>query len=655
MKKYNKLFSIILSLAITIGIVASPIRKNNILALESTGNITFDAFINDPRFTAGAAWPKNWDDDYDTLLSSWPSWTCCAYVADFVKYCYGKDDPWDATEYKNAYDIQAGDVVRLGSEDKGDGNTHYFVVLKRSGNSLYTAEGNMDGGKVRIGWNYTIESSNRLGGEIHPFEYGAAYHYGNAISGIYGSVSEPADDFYAFIISPNDWVKLESSSSNNNVQITGSANSETDSGCIWRFEKQSNGTYAIFNQRNGYVLAAYGAGTTNGTNIYTCKDYIGSKNQQWLLYDTGSGTVIKSANCDLVLDCAGGYTTAGTNIQLFQYNGTAAQKFNVYIIAKRWNPSSYEPFAYLIREEPWLHIENTDLRVVQIRAGANDSYDPKQIWWFCKREDGSFNISNEYNTLTKSAYLTAPSSLSSGDNVYTSNYEDSERQKWYIYKYEADYGSNYLLRAKGSELVLNCGGGSSNAGTRMNLTAFYKNDGQKFSIWHLANDNTTYVRPGNPNSPTITVPSSAVAGESFNVSWTSSPLKSDKFDKRGYTVEVFDSNGKLIEAKPVTSLSTSTIIYSAGTYSIQVRAVNTKYPGDSTSSVSAKKTIVVSQPVKTIVSDMISAVPDQEYTGAAIKPVITVKDGSTILKEGTDYLVEYSNNINVGKATITIT
>lgn len=47
-------------------------------------------------------------------------------------------------------------------------------------------------------------------------------------------------------------------------------------------------------------------------------------------------------------------------------------------------------------------------------------------------------------------------------------------------------------------------------------------------------------------------------------------------------------------------------------------------------------------------------VTDQVYTGNSITPSVTVKDGSVTLKKGTDYLVYYSNNKSIGKATITI-
>ncbi|MBQ1485054.1 MAG: Ig-like domain-containing protein [Muribaculaceae bacterium] len=46
---------------------------------------------------------------------------------------------------------------------------------------------------------------------------------------------------------------------------------------------------------------------------------------------------------------------------------------------------------------------------------------------------------------------------------------------------------------------------------------------------------------------------------------------------------------------------------------------------------------------------------DMTYTGKALKPAVTVTDGSTPLVLGTDYTVSYSNNVNAGKATVTIT
>ena len=44
-----------------------------------------------------------------------------------------------------------------------------------------------------------------------------------------------------------------------------------------------------------------------------------------------------------------------------------------------------------------------------------------------------------------------------------------------------------------------------------------------------------------------------------------------------------------------------------------------------------------------------------EYTGDEVKPEVTVKNGSEVLKNGTDYTVAYKNNVNAGTASIVIT
>ena len=53
-------------------------------------------------------------------------------------------------------------------------------------------------------------------------------------------------------------------------------------------------------------------------------------------------------------------------------------------------------------------------------------------------------------------------------------------------------------------------------------------------------------------------------------------------------------------------------------------------------------------------SDAVITVPDQTYTGKALKPAVTVKYGSTQLKAGTDYTVSYKDNKKIGTATVVI-
>lgn len=57
---------------------------------------------------------------------------------------------------------------------------------------------------------------------------------------------------------------------------------------------------------------------------------------------------------------------------------------------------------------------------------------------------------------------------------------------------------------------------------------------------------------------------------------------------------------------------------------------------------------------KSIAPVTFAEISEQDYTGEAVIPTITVTDGNKVLKEGVDYTVTYKNNINEGTATATI-
>ncbi|MDR0872407.1 MAG: hypothetical protein LBN27_02920 [Prevotellaceae bacterium] len=51
---------------------------------------------------------------------------------------------------------------------------------------------------------------------------------------------------------------------------------------------------------------------------------------------------------------------------------------------------------------------------------------------------------------------------------------------------------------------------------------------------------------------------------------------------------------------------------------------------------------------------VISPIPPQTYSGSDITPLVSVRDGKTLLVKDKDYTLEYRNNKNVGTATVTI-
>ncbi len=127
----------------------------------SNYEVKINEFINDGRWKHGT-W---WGSGCRPKLSNWDSAECCAYVADFAAYvygCYGNIRPQycaDFTAFYNPAEIRTGDIIHYNRTDDYWG--HWFVVLKRDGNKLYVAEGNVDG-KVRISDNVRYIENGQL-------------------------------------------------------------------------------------------------------------------------------------------------------------------------------------------------------------------------------------------------------------------------------------------------------------------------------------------------------------------------------------------------------------------------------------------------------------------------------------------------------------
>ena len=96
----------------------------------------------------------------------------------------------------------------------------------------------------------------------------------------------------------------------------------------WQLQR-SGGHYVVRSIQTNLVLDVYGAGKANGANVQLWKAN-GSAAQQWDLVDNGDGSYSLRSVCNgLVLDVSGGSRSNGANIQVWQGNGTNAQKFSL--------------------------------------------------------------------------------------------------------------------------------------------------------------------------------------------------------------------------------------------------------------------------------------------------------------------------------------
>ena len=110
-----------------------------------------------------------------------------------------------------------------------------------------------------------------------------------------------------------------------------------------------------------------------------------------------------------------------------------------------------------------------------------------------------------------------------------------------------------------------------------------------------------------------------------------------------YVVEVAEGNyggtihwGRMIDLKDC-GFSYLMTRWPAGTYSEEISKLPEPEP----------------EPVYTqITQSMISTIPDCTYTGSEIRPFVSVKNGSQILQEGKDYVLEFHDNIYEGTAVV---
>lgn len=193
--------------------------------------------------------------------------------------------------------------------------------------------------------------------------------------------------------------------------------------------KIGSGYYAIFNVNSGKALEATGWG--NGANVVQ-NQYVGSDRQKWILRNAGNGYYyIISAASGNYLDIAGGYTTNGTNIQVYSPNGSVAQKYKFI---------NTQPIG-IIEGNYYLTIAGNNKYTLDVYAGSKNNYGNIQVYSLNKtkaqqfklvyRNDGFYSIENVNSQRVLDVYA---GSRNNGANVQQYSWNGSNAQKWILRK-----------------------------------------------------------------------------------------------------------------------------------------------------------------------------------------------------------------------------
>lgn len=170
-------------------------------------------------------------------------------------------------------------------------------------------------------------------------------------------------------------------------------------------------------------------------------------------------------------------------------------------------------------------------------------------------------------------------------------------------------------------------------------TADHNNETGEYNTYIYAYD--TY---GNSSDKGVTVKISPATGISLNVqSITIEKGQSARLEHTLKGSDVTDEVTWLSSNKNTAAVSNGKVVgKGAGTATI-------------TAKTSGGKTAKCSVTVTDDIADMtFEKIADQYYTGSALKPEVTIKNGSKKLVKGTDYTVTYSANVNTGTAQVTV-
>ena len=269
-------------------------------------------------------------------------------------------------------------------------------------------------------------------------------------------------------------VKGGSNTSGTNVQLYDYNASNAQ---IWNITYLKDGYYKISSKiNNKLVLDVSGGKKNNGTNVQVYYNN-NSKSQQWIIKEAGGGYYYLISTCNaLNLDVAAAQTKNGTNIQMYKGNTSKAQKFKLdrqdktiangnYVIRSALNNNKVLDVTGASKKS------GTNVQLYQYN-GSN-----AQIWNITYLKDGYYKISSKLNNQLVLDVFGA--NKNNGANVQVHYNNNSNAQKWFIK--EAGGGYYYLI-SRCNVLNLDVAAAQTKNGTNIQMYKGNSSKAQKFKL-----------------------------------------------------------------------------------------------------------------------------------------------------------------------------
>ena len=246
---------------------------------------------------------------------------------------------------------------------------------------------------------------------------------------------------------------------------------------IFKVSSIGDGLYTITNAKSGCALDVYGGQTKNGTNVWQYKAN-GSDAQKWKIVKDSEGNIkifTLLGDGSLCLDLAGGIATNTRNIQIYTDNGTKAQNF---IFKETSFDTSVSTGTYVIRTAV-----NGD-RCLDISGGSSADFANLQIYQYNGTNAQKFVLtdlgSGQYMiscVASGKAMDVYGGGTKDGTNVaqYTSN--GTAAQKWIL---ESAGDGKYFIKNVNSGKYLDVACAADKNGANVQQYTLNKSNAQKW-------------------------------------------------------------------------------------------------------------------------------------------------------------------------------
>lgn len=288
-----------------------------------------------------------------------------------------------------------------------------------------------------------------------------------------------------------------------------------------------NGQYYVINAASGKALDVKDGASEPRTNVQQWERN-NNEAQMWSFEDAGDGYYYIRSKCNgLYLDIDSASSADGANVQVYLKNQSDAQKFRlqptslnssvedgIYVISSMLDTSKVLDIAAASMAD------TANLQLYQ----SNGSF--AQRFVITKQSDGSYKITNlrSEKVLDVAYGYTEPES-----NVWQYSSNDSDVQRWYFE--EAGNGA-YYLRSKASDLYLDVANASTENGANIQINRQNRSVAQQFrleKVGDLIPEGVYTIASGLDSSKVVDISAASVANGANVQLYTTNGSVAQKF------------------------------------------------------------------------------------------------------------------------------